>query len=135
MSIESWLDGRRTYAIAAGGRLAAVYLWANGAIGHEAAALVFGGGALATAGRAGGAKTLAAVEKLAKALSKSAPLLLVALLVVGCATLTGGDDAAKAAEKAGFMGLSAFIPPPFNLLIPAVWGIVEALGVIFAIRK
>ena len=36
------------------------------------------------------------------------------------------------AEAAAVLGLAPLIPPPFNLLIPAAWGLIEALGLIFA---
>lgn len=133
MSLQTWLDGRRTYAVLAAGRLSLVYLWSNGVIGHEAAAAGMGIGLAGSAARAGGAKTLAAV----RALGKSAPLLLLAgiLVAAGCATFGGGTEEAKVAEKAAILGLGPLIPPPFNLLVPAAWGLVEALGLIFAKPK
>ena len=134
MGFATWIDGRRTYAVAAGSRLAIAYLWSNGLIGHEAAAGVFALALGGSAARAGGKKIEAAVERLAKALGKAAPLILITgvLVVAGCATLGGGSAEAKAAEAAAVLGLAPLIPPPFNLLLPAAWGLVEALGVIFA---
>ena len=130
MSIESFLEGRRTYAIAAASRVALVYLWANGDIGIGTAATGFGvalGGTTLRAGIRGD------LTRLARALGKLSPLLIFAgLLLVGCATFGGGTDEAKAAEKAAVLGAAVLIPPPFNLLVPGAWAIVEALGVIFA---
>ena len=131
MGFGAWIDGRRTYAVAAGSRLAIAYLWANGLLGHEAAAAGF---AAALGGSALRAGIKGDVARFAKGIGKSAPLLLVAgvLVVAGCATLGGGTAEQKAAEAAAVLGLAPLIPPPFNLLIPAAWGLIEALGLIFA---
>ena len=129
MSLTTWLDGRRTYAIAAASRVALVYLWANGDIGIGTAATGFGvalGGTTLRAGIKGD------LTRIAKALGKVAPLVLLGLFLTACATLGGGTDEAKAAEKAAVLGAAVLIPPPFNLLVPGAWAIVEALGVIFA---
>ena len=132
MSIETWLDGRRTYGVAALSRVALVYLWANGDIGIAPAAAGFGIAVGGSALRAGISGDLA---RLAKAVGKVAPLLLLGLLLTACATFGGGSDEAKAAEKAAVLGLGPLIPPPFNLLVPGAWAIVEALGVILAKPK
>ena len=132
MGFTDWINGRRTYAVAAGSRIAIAYLWSNGIIGHEAAAAGFTAALGGSALRAG---ITGDIGRLAAAFRKVAPLLLLgglAALIVGCATLGGGTAEAKAAEKAAALGLAAFIPPPFNLLVPAAWGLVEALGLVFA---
>ena len=119
MGFTDWINGRRTYAIAAGSRLAIAYLWSNGVIGHEAAAAGFTAALGGSALRAGISGDL---TRFARAFRRTAPLLLIgglAIAVVGCATFGGGTDEAKAAEKAAALGLGAFIPPPFNLLVPA----------------
>ena len=131
MGFTTWIDGRRTYGIAAASRVALVYLWANGEIGIAPAAAGFGLALGGTTLRAGLKGDLA---RLAKAFGKVAPLLLIVgvLVAAGCATLGGGTAEAKAAEKAAVLGAAVLIAPPFNLLVPGIWAIIEAVGVILA---
>ena len=132
MSLGTWLDGRRTYGVAALSRVALVYLWANGEIGIGPAAAGFGlalGGTTIRAGIKGD------LTRLARALGKVAPLLLLGLLLTACATFGGGSAEAKAAEKAAVLGAAVLIPSPFNLLVPGAWAVIEALGVILAKPK